>query len=412
MGDLVPAGRALDPRYLAPCSPRDRPTDAGRGLRLCLDADGRILLCRIAPSILPARCGPARRRARLRRSARGGHPRTRRGAGYDGEIVALPTSRTGCSPTRTGRLHAIRIVYRVRIIGGELRDEVDGSTDLWLVHREEAAAPPRRARAAGRRRLRGTAERCTARSRSRSRRGRPWSSRWPGTSSAGSDSSPTTAARARSSGAPTAGWSRTSSRDGRSSASWGWACRSPGDRGRGRARDAAAPVRPRRRRDEGDGRHLADRTDRRPGARVTIDHDFRPRVAALRGLRRPVSSRGRSPAGRWRRSRRSPRRWSPNPPSRRISRHERPAARLDHRDRDHHPDRDRPATRSGPGCGRGDPRSGGSTGSTRVRSGATSRRRSTTSTRSPGCRRRPPDSSTGSASSGSWRGGWRSTTPG
>ena len=26
-------------------------------------------------------------------------------------------------------MHAIRIVYRVRIVGGELRDEVDGSTD-------------------------------------------------------------------------------------------------------------------------------------------------------------------------------------------------------------------------------------------------------------------------------------------
>ena len=28
-----------------------------------------------------------------------------------------------------GRLHAIRIVYRVRITGGQLRDEPDGSTD-------------------------------------------------------------------------------------------------------------------------------------------------------------------------------------------------------------------------------------------------------------------------------------------
>ena len=26
-------------------------------------------------------------------------------------------------------MHAIRIVYRVRVTGGELRDEVDGSTD-------------------------------------------------------------------------------------------------------------------------------------------------------------------------------------------------------------------------------------------------------------------------------------------
>jgi hypothetical protein len=31
-------------------------------------------------------------------------------------------------------MHAIRIVYRVRVTGGELRDEIDGSTDTcrWL----------------------------------------------------------------------------------------------------------------------------------------------------------------------------------------------------------------------------------------------------------------------------------------
>jgi 8-oxo-dGTP diphosphatase len=40
-----------------------------------------------------------------------------------------------------GRMHAIRIVYRVRITGGELRDEVDGSTDTcaWF-GLEEAAS--------------------------------------------------------------------------------------------------------------------------------------------------------------------------------------------------------------------------------------------------------------------------------
>ena len=38
------------------------------------------------------------------------------------------------------RLHAIRIVYEVRITGGELRDEVDGSTDTcrWLTVEEAA----------------------------------------------------------------------------------------------------------------------------------------------------------------------------------------------------------------------------------------------------------------------------------
>ena len=35
-------------------------------------------------------------------------------------------------------LHAIRIVYRVRIVGGALRDEADGSTDAagWFTHEE------------------------------------------------------------------------------------------------------------------------------------------------------------------------------------------------------------------------------------------------------------------------------------
>lgn len=39
--------------------------------------------------------------------------------------------------------HGIQIVYRARIVGGSLRDEVDGSTDLasWLT-RDEATALP------------------------------------------------------------------------------------------------------------------------------------------------------------------------------------------------------------------------------------------------------------------------------
>ncbi len=38
------------------------------------------------------------------------------------------------------RLHAIRIVYAVRIVGGELRDEPDGSTDTcrWVEPSEAA----------------------------------------------------------------------------------------------------------------------------------------------------------------------------------------------------------------------------------------------------------------------------------
>lgn len=39
--------------------------------------------------------------------------------------------------------HALRILYRVSIIGGRLRDEIDGSTDTcaWLSAAEIAAAP-------------------------------------------------------------------------------------------------------------------------------------------------------------------------------------------------------------------------------------------------------------------------------
>jgi ADP-ribose pyrophosphatase YjhB (NUDIX family) len=39
--------------------------------------------------------------------------------------------------------HAIRIVYRTEIIGGDLRDETDESTDMagWFTHEDAAALP-------------------------------------------------------------------------------------------------------------------------------------------------------------------------------------------------------------------------------------------------------------------------------
>jgi hypothetical protein len=37
-------------------------------------------------------------------------------------------------------MHAIRIVYRVRIVGGALRDEVDGSTDTCAWFTLDAAS--------------------------------------------------------------------------------------------------------------------------------------------------------------------------------------------------------------------------------------------------------------------------------
>ena len=41
------------------------------------------------------------------------------------------------------RFHSIRIVYRVTVTGGELTNEVSGSTDLcaWLTHDEARALP-------------------------------------------------------------------------------------------------------------------------------------------------------------------------------------------------------------------------------------------------------------------------------
>ncbi len=42
-----------------------------------------------------------------------------------------------CAPTAYGDMHGIRIVYRATVVGGSLRNEVDGSTDLcqwWPRH--------------------------------------------------------------------------------------------------------------------------------------------------------------------------------------------------------------------------------------------------------------------------------------
>jgi ADP-ribose pyrophosphatase YjhB (NUDIX family) len=100
---------------------------------LVRDDDDRILLCRIAPSVVAGAVwtlpggglefGEPPDVAVLRELAEE--------AGYDGEIVALADvfSRTFPDNDAGGRLHAIRIVYRVKVVGGELRDEVDGTTD-------------------------------------------------------------------------------------------------------------------------------------------------------------------------------------------------------------------------------------------------------------------------------------------
>jgi 8-oxo-dGTP diphosphatase len=109
---------------------------------LCLDETRRILLCRIAPSVAPGGIwtlpgggldfGESPAVAVLRELAEE--------AGYQGETVDLADVSDRLFPESDGggRLHAVRIVYRVRITRGELRDEVDGSTDTcaWFTLEE------------------------------------------------------------------------------------------------------------------------------------------------------------------------------------------------------------------------------------------------------------------------------------
>ncbi len=110
---------------------------------LVTDAAGRVLLCRIAPLIAPGEIwtlpggglefGEAPKIAVLRELSEE--------AGYQGEIIELAdvADRVLSDGGRGGRMHAIRIIYRVRIVGGEPRDEIDGSTDMcrWF-SRDEA----------------------------------------------------------------------------------------------------------------------------------------------------------------------------------------------------------------------------------------------------------------------------------
>ena len=113
---------------------------------LCRDDAGRILLCHIAPSVgagdlwtLPGgglEFGESPPVAVVRELAEE--------TGLHGEVVQLADVSDRlfepADAVDAPRMHAIRIVYTVRIVGGELRDEPDGSTDTcrW-VSLDEAA---------------------------------------------------------------------------------------------------------------------------------------------------------------------------------------------------------------------------------------------------------------------------------
>jgi ADP-ribose pyrophosphatase YjhB (NUDIX family) len=109
------------------------------------DADERILLCHIAPSVgvgdvwtLPGgglRFGESPTAGVLRELTEE--------TGYDGAIESLVdvTDRLFTHVDGADRMHAIRILYRVRLTGGERRDEVDGSSDrcAWFTPAEARA---------------------------------------------------------------------------------------------------------------------------------------------------------------------------------------------------------------------------------------------------------------------------------
>jgi ADP-ribose pyrophosphatase YjhB (NUDIX family) len=114
---------------------------------ICLDESDRILLCRLEPSVAPGKVwtlpgggldfGEAPSSAVVRELAEE--------SGYEGEVVDLidVSDRLFTDGTDSGaetRLHAIRIVYLVRIVGGELRDEIGGSTDTCAWFTLETAA--------------------------------------------------------------------------------------------------------------------------------------------------------------------------------------------------------------------------------------------------------------------------------
>jgi len=134
-----------------PAGAPDRSVTRVAAYALCTDA-GRLLLCRIAPGpwtavgrwTLPGGgidFGEPPRDAALRELTEE--------TGFVGEVKGLAEAFSWSARWRhptdgaDEAFHAIQIVYRVRIVGGELRDEPDGSTDraAWFGLEELAALP-------------------------------------------------------------------------------------------------------------------------------------------------------------------------------------------------------------------------------------------------------------------------------
>ena len=123
---------------------RSRPGDRVRvaAYAMVRDERERVLLCHIHPSVgvgdvwtLPGgglEFGESPRHAVLRE--------LEEETGFIGEIDRLVEVDDRVFTSRNGadRMHAIRIVYDVRIVGGSLRDELDGSTDTcrWVAPEE------------------------------------------------------------------------------------------------------------------------------------------------------------------------------------------------------------------------------------------------------------------------------------
>lgn len=110
---------------------------------LCVDEAAKILLCRMAPSIIPGdvwtlpgggiRFGESPETAVLRELDEE--------TGQGGEVIRLVevNDRVLQLESRPGTVHAIRIVYEVRVTGGQLREEFGGTTDACSWYTVEEA---------------------------------------------------------------------------------------------------------------------------------------------------------------------------------------------------------------------------------------------------------------------------------